>query len=170
MRLHEEGFDALVQRRVEDITNKLELTHPDLLRNLSEFRQRPSSKALAHVTIMKEYKQLLQSITRMRSQMMVNYLKDVSNILAIVSAVQTGNITQYFQAEKQMLKLIFVFHHIIPRCLSQLSLKENPQSFKDLLKYGFGAKSSGETSRKIHGNVVKQHFKEESKGTAEPCR
>ena len=126
MRLHEEGFDALVQRRVEGITNKLELTHPDLLRNLSELRQRSSSKALAHVTIMKEYKELLQSITRMRSQMMVNYLKDVSNILAIVSAVQTGNITQYFQAGKQMLKLIFVFHHVNPRCLSQLSLKRIP--------------------------------------------
>ena len=49
---------------------------------------------------------------------MVNYLTDVSNILAVVFAVQTGNITQYFQAEKQMLKLNFVFHHIIPRCLS----------------------------------------------------
>ena len=53
--------------------------------------------------------------------------------------------------------------------LSYLS-KENSQAFEDLLKYGFGAKSSGETSRKIHGNVVKKHFKEESKGTAEPCR
>ena len=44
--------------------------------------------------------------------MVVNYLKDVTNMLAIISAVQTGNITQLFQAEKEMVKLIFAFDHI----------------------------------------------------------
>ena len=42
MRLHKEGFYALVQRRVEDITNKFELIHQDLLSNLLELRKRPS--------------------------------------------------------------------------------------------------------------------------------
>ena len=32
---HEDGFDALVQRRIEDITNEFELIHPDLLCNIS---------------------------------------------------------------------------------------------------------------------------------------
>ena len=54
MRLHKEGFNTLVQRRVEDITNKFELTYPDLLSVLSELRQRPSRKALECVTNMKE--------------------------------------------------------------------------------------------------------------------
>ena len=30
------NFDALVQRRVEDIADKFEFIHPDLLSNLSE--------------------------------------------------------------------------------------------------------------------------------------
>ena len=49
-----EGFDALVQRRVEDITNTLELIHPDLLSHLSELGERPSSKSLKHVTDIKK--------------------------------------------------------------------------------------------------------------------
>ena len=47
MRLHKEGFDALVQSRAEDIPN----IHPDLLGNLSKLGKRPSSKPLEHVTI-----------------------------------------------------------------------------------------------------------------------
>ena len=41
--LYKEGFDALLQRKVEDITNKFESIHPDLLSYLTELRQRPSS-------------------------------------------------------------------------------------------------------------------------------
>ena len=47
---------------------------------------------------MKGYKELrtaVLSITGTRSQMVVNYLKDVSTVLAIASAVRTGNITQH---------------------------------------------------------------------------
>ena len=51
MRLHKEGFDAVVQRRVEDITNKFELIYWDFLGNLSDLRQRPSSKALEQLTV-----------------------------------------------------------------------------------------------------------------------
>ena len=36
--LHQEGFDALVQKKAEGITSKFELIHPDVLSNLSEFR------------------------------------------------------------------------------------------------------------------------------------
>ena len=103
MRLHKEGFYVLVQRRVEDITNEFKLIHTNLLSNLSELRQGPFSEAMEHVTNMKEYKQLitaLLSTTVARS-------KDASNMLAIVFAVRTGNITQHFQAERQMLKACF---------------------------------------------------------------
>ena len=70
MRLHKEGFDALFQRSVEDTSIKFKLIHLDLLNNLSELRQRPSSKALEQVTNMKEQKELataVLSITKTRS-------------------------------------------------------------------------------------------------------
>ena len=68
--LHKEGFDALFQRSVEDTSIKFKLIHLDLLNNLSELRQRPSSKALEQVTNMKEQKELataVLSITKTRS-------------------------------------------------------------------------------------------------------
>ena len=176
MRLHEEGFDDLVQRRVEDITNIFELIHPGLLSNLSELRQRPSSKALEHLTNMEEYKELITTVlstTGTRSQMVVNYWKDVSNILVIVSSTWTGSITQHLQAERQIPKLIFVFDHI--NCVSYNSFqhaflnnpsKDSPQAFDDLLKYGFGATSSGESFSTMHGDLVTECFNKESKGTA----
>ena len=74
---HKEGF-----------TNKFEVTYPDLLSNLSDFEQRPSSNTLEHVTYMKEYKELVTAVlstTGTRSQIVVNYLKDESAMLAILS-------------------------------------------------------------------------------------
>ena len=62
IRLHKEGFCALVQRKVEDITNKFKLIHPDHFSSLSELRQRPSSKALEYITNMKECKELVNSV------------------------------------------------------------------------------------------------------------
>ena len=90
--------------------------------------------------------------------MLLNNLKDVSSILAIVFAVRTSNITQHLQAERQMLKLIFAFDRMsYARCnsfqhlfLNNLS-KDNPRVFNDLLKYGFEATSLSETFSRVHG-------------------
>ena len=93
--------------------------------------------------------------------MVANYLKDVSTMLATVSAVGTRNIIEHLQAERQMLKLIFAFdhinyarynsfHHVFFSNLSQY----NPQALKDLFNYGFEVTSSVETLREIHGNLV----------------
>ena len=51
-----DGFHQMrvFQRKVEDITNKFKLIHPDLISHLSENRQRHSSKASEYVTIIKE--------------------------------------------------------------------------------------------------------------------
>ena len=82
---------------------------------LSENSSKDLSVKIQNATSTKEYKQLVTvifSTTRTRSQMLVNYLKDVSTMLAIVSAVRTRNITQHLQAERKILKLILVFVHI----------------------------------------------------------
>ena len=53
---------------------------------------------------MKEYKELVTSAlstAEMRSRMVVNYLKDVSTMLDIASAVQSENITQHLQVKRQ---------------------------------------------------------------------
>ena len=44
--------------------------------------------------------------------MMVNYFKDVSNMLALVSAVRTGDIPQQPPAERNMFNLVFALDHM----------------------------------------------------------
>ena len=44
--------------------------------------------------------------------MIVNYFKDVSNMLAIVSAICTGNIPQQPLTERNMFNLVFAFDHM----------------------------------------------------------
>ena len=101
-------------------------------------------------------------------------------MLTIVSAVRTGIIAQYFQAERQMLKLIFAFDQIIynrHNSFQHLFLgnhsKDNQHAFDDLLRYRFRAPSSGDgdpTFSKIHGDLITEHFSKESKGRIGPFR
>ena len=109
--------------------------------------------------------------------MVVSCLKDVSTMLTIVSAVRTRNITQHFQAERQMLRLIFTFDHInyvrynsFQHVFLSNHSKGNPQAFDDLLKYRFGATSLGETFSTIHEDLVAENFNKESKGKTGPYR
>ena len=43
---------------------------------------------------------------------MVSYLRDVSNMLAIVSAVRIRNTLQDLQADRRTLNFVFAFDHI----------------------------------------------------------
>ena len=101
-------------------------------------------------------------------------------MLTIVSAVRSGIITQYFQAERQMLKLIFAFdeincdrHNSFQHVFLGNHSKDNQQAFDDLLRYRFRAPSSGDgapTFNKIHGDLITEHFSKESKGRTGPFR
>ena len=104
----------LFKKKIEDITKKFELIHLDFASNLSEYRQRPPSKALEYVVNVKDYKDLataVLSVIGTRSQMVMNYCKDFLTMLAVLTVIWTGNITQHRQAERQMLKYIFTFDH-----------------------------------------------------------
>ena len=62
----------------------------------------------------------------------MNYLKDVSTVLVIVSAIRTRNTTQHLQAERQMLRLIFAFDHINDPVLIHSNMhfsEDNAQAF-----------------------------------------
>ena len=44
--------------------------------------------------------------------MTMQYMKDVSLMLAIVSAVRENNFEKHLQAERKLLELIFAFDHV----------------------------------------------------------
>ena len=82
---------------------------------LITLRQSPSSDTFDDVINTNVFKSLVEAVLtaiRTHSQMTISYLKDVSIMLAIVSAVREGYLKRYLQAERQMLKLMFEFDHI----------------------------------------------------------
>ena len=121
----------------------------DLLKNLKELRRQPSTAALHAVTCMESFKVLkndIMAVTGTQSKMTIQYLKDVSNLLALVSAVRENNIEKHLQAERQMVKQVFAFdHQNYARYLSYQHVflrelqKNGHPAFKDLVNYGYGA-------------------------------
>ena len=180
MRLHKEGFDALVQTRIEELTNNFDDIDHDLLMKLITLRQSPSSDTLDDVINTNVFKSLVDAVltaTGTHSQMTINYLKDVSTMLAIVSAVREGDLKIHLQAERQMLKLIFAFDHIhyarynTFQHVNLLDLqRRNTSSFQDLYIYGYGATSTGDPFSVCHGDLVTEHMNRETKGVAGPFR
>ena len=60
----------------------------------------------------KDIKQHIVSTAGTESQMTVKCLKNVSTMLAIVSAVKETGLKRQFSAERETLKLMFTFDHI----------------------------------------------------------
>ena len=88
------------------------------------------------------------AVTGTQSKITIQYLKDVSNLLALVSAVRENNIEKHLQAERRMLKQVFAFdHQNYARYLSYQhvflrELQENGHpAFKDLVNYGCNAQA-----------------------------
>ena len=71
-----------------------------------------------------------------------------------------------------MLNLVFAFDYInyawyinyinsLQNVFMRNLSRSNPQAFNNLLQYRFGASSTGDPFRTIHGDLVKEHFNKE---------
>ena len=78
-------------------------------------RRSPNASKLKHLLTLKGFNELFQCMQSVENnsegELTIAYLKDVSLILAMVSAVRKGDIEQHLQAEKGMLSLVFAFNH-----------------------------------------------------------
>ena len=93
MRIHKEAFDALVQHRVEHITDNFNSVNRTLLSMLKELRISPSSDTIHLILSSKEFSEffnVFKIMTDTRSQMSIQYLRDISVMLSIVSALREG--------------------------------------------------------------------------------
>eukprot|EP00794_Sanderia_malayensis_P009432 gene9432-biopygen7559 len=173
MRLHKEGFDALIQNRVEDITSNYASMDKNLKEKLIELRKNPSPGALEKVLVLKSFHALKRQImieSGTQAKMTVKYLKDISLMLALVSAVREKDFERHLQAERQMLKLVFAFDHINYGRYNtyQHVFLRRLEAFNDLALRGHGASESGDIFSCIHGDLVTEHFNGATKGTAGP--
>ena len=85
-----------------------------MLYYLEELRRSRSNDVVEHILVIEEFSQfssMLMSTMGYLSQMTMQYLKEISMMLAIASAVR-GDIFKHLQAEREMLKLVFAFDHV----------------------------------------------------------
>ena len=107
--------------------------------------------------------------------MTIAYHRDVSSLLALVSAVREDDFEQHLQAERDMIKQCFAFDHAnYARYFSfqhvhlrDLEQKQSP-AIEDLKKRGFGGSLSGAKFSNIHGDLITEVFNGETKRSAGP--
>eukprot|EP00794_Sanderia_malayensis_P020787 gene20787-22825_t len=99
--------------------------------------------------------------TGTQSQMMIEYLKDVSGMLALVRSVREKSIDLHLAAERALLPKCFAFDHVnYSRYLSAQhvnlqSIKiNNPAAWEDLELNGFGGSLTGKPFSTIHGDLI----------------
>ena len=180
MRVHKEGFDALSQYRIDEITNGYCDLDVGLKAMLNQLRKSPSNQLVEQILQNNEFKTLLSEFKRTsdsRSKMTMQYLKDISLMLSIVSAVRESHFERHIQAERQFLKLVFAFDHInYARYNSYQHLfltnmkNENDGAYQDLVVNGSGCTTENSKFATKHGDLETEHFNRETKGTAGPFR
>ena len=109
--------------------------------------------------------------------MTVEFLKDVSLVLSLVSAARDNNFDLHLQAEKQMIPLTGAYdHYHYTRYLtyqhvlySNLKHESSPE-YRNLATKCFAASYSGDAFTSVHGDLVTEYLNREMKGTAGPFR
>ena len=91
MRLHKEGFGAIVQANVQLITENFKSISPVVSRKLIDLRKSPPpvlAEEILKLVAFKDIKQHTVSTTDAKSQMTIKYLRDVSTIPAVIFVVR----------------------------------------------------------------------------------
>ncbi len=109
-------------------------------------------------------------------QFTVQYLKDVSVMLALILSVRECDKERHL-AEREMISLSFSFDHqnYARYCsfqhvsLQELKRIQHP-AFHDLQARGHGGSITGGAFSTIHGDFITELFNKETKGTAGPFR
>ena len=112
IRIHKELFDALIQYRFESIEQNNSGISKDLYSNLVKLRKTPSPLTLENVLKSKSFDMLVTDILQYKERsdgnLTVEYLKDVSTLLALVSAVREGCIERHLQPSSKLFSLLCI--------------------------------------------------------------
>ena len=163
IRLHKQSFEALVRYRIQEET-KLDTLSEEMKRALKNLREEPCSTHLNALFLNKDFGVFCRNVLSTKgtmSEMVVEYLKDVSSILAMVSAVREMTIERHLQAERALLPQLFAFgHQNYSRYLTyqHVLLKnlhaQNQGAWRELTLNGFGGSLSGQPFSTKHGDLI----------------
>ena len=148
---------------------------------LVDLRRNTNSTNLKEVLNMDAFNNLFIQITEFEDfsegHFTIEFLKDVSSLLAMLSAVRESTFERQLQSERNMLSLTFAFDHqnyarygsYQHPYLNNLKIS-NPQAYEDLLNRLFGGSITGQSFSTIHGDLITELFNGQTKGTAGPFR
>ena len=154
MRLHNEVYGVTVKTNVESIAENLENTGAVMSSKLIALPPVLVEEILK-LEAFKDIKQHIVSTTVTESQMTIKYLKDVSAMLAVVSAVRVVDLNHINYARHNK------YQHVY---LNNL-LRREKSIAKDLITNGYNGSSSGGSFSTIHWDLAAQYLNKETKGT-----
>ena len=164
IRLHKQSFEALLRYRIRNMGD-VSLFGEEFRHSVEKLRCNPSASALDVFMSNPEYQKLssdsMSSSGGTQSDIVTGYLKDVSEMLALISAVRENNIERHLQAERALLPQLFAFGHMnYARYLTfqHVTLtnlhQTNPAAWAELKENGFGGSLSGGAFSTVHGEVT----------------
>lgn len=166
IRLHKQSFEALVRYRLKKMGD-VSVFGEDFRHSLEVLRCNPSSRELDLFMSNPEFERLFVELLstsngcNQQSEMMVEYLKDVSAVLALISSVRENHIERNMQAERALLPQLFAFGHInYARYLTYQHVmlanlhKTNPTTWNELKENAFGGSLTGDSFSTVHGDFI----------------
>ena len=114
VRLHKQSFEALLRHRIksEDVSDKL---GQETRQTISKLRDNLCGANLQSLLDLPRFKDICSSPLKSegtQGKMMVEYLKDVSAMLCLITAVREKSIETHLAAEHALLPKCFAFGHI----------------------------------------------------------
>ena len=161
IRLHKQSFCALMRWKI--LQNRpLDV---ELIVSIANLRLETTANTLEALIEMESSQlyciNMCSTKDGTQCRMMIEYLKDVSKLLALIYAVRERSIELHLVAERALLPKCFAFDHVnYCRYLSvqhvNLHAKriQKKDEWEDFLHNGFGGSLSGERFSTIHGDLI----------------
>ena len=130
--------------------------------NLRKEANSSNLQALLHLDVFQEFcREVLIGSSGMQSQMVIQYLKDVSGMLSLIFSVREKWIELYAATERKLSPKLFAFDHInYARYLTVQHVElekielNNKDAWEDLKTNGCGGSLSGDKFSTIHGDLI----------------
>ena len=164
IRLHKQSFEALLRIRITNMGD-VSLFEAEFRHLLGLLRCSPTPLELDLLMSNPEFvslcTDLMSSTGGTEAEMRIEYLTDVSTMLAFISSVREKHIERHLQAERALLPQLFAFGHInYARYLTYQHVtltnlhKTNPTAWTELKENGFGGSLTGGSFSTVHGDFI----------------
>ena len=162
-RLHKQSFEALFRFGIIKILENLTLDD-SFTALIGKLRIDPSPTLAESVIAHQNFCNIRSAITNISgtlSSILLNYLKDVSTLLAMIRSVRVCNIEMHLEAARALLPQLFAFglpnfsrYLTYQHALLEVHHISGKSIWKDLMENGFGGSLTGDKFSTKHGDLI----------------